>query len=246
MRPHGGFSSSGITRHVLGIVPMGFFPRTTSFTNLSFVDAHNPLTGHSYLFHTLHVFVGTRGQTFLQDVLLPSTHTSDWVSSSVCNLMRYRLIHLLLHALGAPRPLLLYLANRIRSDGQPRCIWCYKMCSIDSGLWYWDATTQAAHDDTPSQRRGWRGVLSFSFEDRACQCRVTLPCKSVTGVCAPYTSSSLRSVRSDYSTSIIQSIFRLKLHIVEVKTTGVYLSTDGKCFLCYSTSPGLSISGFSL
>jgi len=42
---------------------MGFFPRTASFTNLSFVDAPNPLTGHSYLLHTLYVFVGTRGLT---------------------------------------------------------------------------------------------------------------------------------------------------------------------------------------
>jgi len=59
------------------------------------------------------------------------------------------------------------------------------MCSIDSGLWCWDATTQAASDDAPSQRRGWRGVLSFSFEVRVRQGRVTLPCKSLRGVRAP-------------------------------------------------------------
>ena len=59
------------------------------------------------------------------------------------------------------------------------------MRSIDSGLWCWDATTQAASDDAPSQRRGWRGVLSFSFEVRMCQGRVTLPCKSLRGVRAP-------------------------------------------------------------
>jgi len=62
---------------------------------------------------------------------------------------------------------------------------CYKMCSIDSGLWCWDATTQAASDDAPSQCRGWRGVLSFSFEVRVRQGRVTLPCKSLRGVRAP-------------------------------------------------------------
>jgi len=38
MRPHIVFWSSGITRLVLGIVPIGFFPRTPSFTNLSSVD----------------------------------------------------------------------------------------------------------------------------------------------------------------------------------------------------------------
>jgi len=51
------------------------------------------------------------------------------------------------------------------------------------------ATTQAASDDSPSQRRGWRGVLSFSFEVRVRQGRVTLPCKSLRGVPAPNTNS---------------------------------------------------------
>jgi len=73
---------------------MGFFPWTPSFTNLSFVDAPDPLTGHSYLLHTLHDLVGTRGLTFVRNVLLPSTHSSDGLSSSVCNLMRRRPIHL--------------------------------------------------------------------------------------------------------------------------------------------------------
>jgi len=59
------------------------------------------------------------------------------------------------------------------------------MCSNDSGLWCWDATTQAASDDAPSQRRGWRGVLSFFFEVYVRQGRVTLPCKSLRGVRAP-------------------------------------------------------------
>ena len=62
------------------------------------------------------------------------------------------------------------------------------MYSIDSGHWCWDATTQAASDDALSQRRGWRGVLSFSFEVRVRQGRVTLPYKSLRGVRAPNTS----------------------------------------------------------
>ena len=70
------------------------------------------------------------------------------------------------------------------------------MCSIDSGLWCWDATTLAASDDAPSQRRGWRGVLSFSFEVRMRQGRVTLPCKSLRGVRAPNTDPSPSSSES--------------------------------------------------
>jgi len=99
--------------------------------------------------------------------------------------MRRRAIHLFPLAYGARRSPLIYPANRIRSHGRPRRIRCYKMCSIDSGLWCWDATTQAASDDAPSQRRGWSGVLSFFFEVRVREGRVTLPCKSLRGVHAP-------------------------------------------------------------
>jgi len=89
------FWSSGITRLVLGIVPLGIFPRTPSFTNLSSVDAPDPLTGHSYLLHTLHDFVDTRGLTWVHNVPLPLTQLSDCQSSSVCNLMRHFWIRLL-------------------------------------------------------------------------------------------------------------------------------------------------------
>ena len=186
-RLHVVFWSSGITRLLRGIVPMGFFPRTPSFTNLPFVDAPDPLTGHSYLLHTLHDLVGTRGLTIVRNVLLPSTHSSDCLSSSVCNLMHGRPIHLLPLAYGARRSPHIYPANRIWSDGRPRRIRCYRMCSVDSGPWCWDATTQAASDDGPSQRRRWRGVFSFSFEVGLRQGRVTLPCKSLRGVRAPNT-----------------------------------------------------------
>ena len=66
MQPHSVFWCFRITRLILGIVPMGFFPRTPFFISLSFVDAPDPLTGHSYHLHTLHVFVGLRGLTFVQ------------------------------------------------------------------------------------------------------------------------------------------------------------------------------------
>jgi len=225
---------------------MGFFPQTPSVTRLSFVDAPDPLTGHSYFLHTLHVFVGTRGLTYVPNVPLPSTYSPDCLSSSVCNLMRRCPIHLPPLAQGVQRSPLIYPANRTQSDRQPQRIQCYKMCSIDSDLWCWDPTSQAASDDSPSQRRGRRVVSSFSFKVRACQGRVTLPRESSQGVRAPNTSSPLQSVRPEYSMSIIQSMFRLKLHIVGVKTTGVYLSTDGKPFICYFTFRGPGISRFSL
>jgi len=95
MRLHLVFWSSDITRLVLGIIPIRIFPRTPSFTNLSSVDSPDPLTGHSYRLHTLHDFVGTSGLTFVQNVPLLSTHSSDSQSSSVCNFMRRRPIHLL-------------------------------------------------------------------------------------------------------------------------------------------------------
>jgi len=147
---------------------MHFFPPTSSFTNLSSVDAPDPLTGHSYLLPTLHVLVGTRGLTFVQNVLLPSTHSPDCLSSSISNLMHRCLIHLPPLGQGAQRPLPIYPANRIRSDGRPRRIRCYERCSLDSGHWCWDATTLAAPDDVPSQLRSSRGMLSFSFDVRAC------------------------------------------------------------------------------
>ena len=58
--------SSGITWPALGIGQMGFFARTPSVTNLSFLDAPNPLTGHSYLLHTPCALVHTTGLTFVQ------------------------------------------------------------------------------------------------------------------------------------------------------------------------------------
>ena len=69
------------------------------FTNLSSVDAPDPITtGDSCLLHTLHDFVGTSGLTFVRNVPLPSTHTTDCLSPSGCNLMRRHPIHLLLLA----------------------------------------------------------------------------------------------------------------------------------------------------
>jgi len=66
MRQYILFLSSGITGLVLGITPIGFFPRTPSFTNVSFVDSPDPLTGHSVLLHILHVFVAKRGLTCIR------------------------------------------------------------------------------------------------------------------------------------------------------------------------------------
>jgi len=81
------------------------------------------------------------------------------------------------------------------------------MCSIDSGVWCWDATTQAASDAARSQRWGWRGLLSFSFEVGVRQGRVTLPWKCLRGVRAANSSFPLRSVLPEYSMSIIHFLY---------------------------------------
>jgi len=135
-----------------------FVPRTPSFANPSLPQSPGPVTGHSYLLHTLRIFVGKRGLTLIQKVPLHMPHPCDGLSSSVCSVMHHCLIHLFPLAYGARRSHLIGPASRIQSEGRPRHIQCYKMCFKDSGLWCWDASTQAAGDDVPSQRRGWRGV----------------------------------------------------------------------------------------
>jgi len=152
---------------------------------MSFVDSPDPLTGHSYLLHTLRIFVGKRGLKCMQNVVLSSTYSSDYLSSSVCNLMRHCPIHLIPLADGALRSCLLYPAARMRSDAQPRRIQCYNLYFNDSGLWCCDPTTHVAHDAAPFQRWGQRWVLSLIFEFRACQGRVTLTPKPLPGVRAP-------------------------------------------------------------
>jgi len=93
---------------------------------------------------------------------------------------------------------------------------------------------------------GLEGGVIFSFKVCACQHRVTLPCKSSLGVRAPNMSSPFRSVHPEYSIFFTQSSSYLELRIVGRKTTRVYLSTDEKPLLCYSTSPGSGIWRLSL
>jgi len=140
---------------------MGLVPLTPSFTTLSFVVAPNSLTGYSYLLHTLHVFVDMERLTFVQNIPLPWTHSSHYLSSSVCNLMRLCSIHLPPPAYGARRSPRIYPSHRIRTDRRPRRILSCMMHSIDGALWCLDATTLAASDDPPSQRWGWRGCYLF-------------------------------------------------------------------------------------
>jgi len=177
MRPHFVFLSSGITGQVLGIAPMGYFPWTPSFTNMSFVDLPDPVSGHSDLLPTLGVLVGTRGLSCLPHVPLPLTHSSDCLCSGVCNLMRRCPIHLLPYGYGARRLPHIYAANRMRSDRWPQRIRCYRMSSAESGLWCWDATPQAS-DDRPVQCRGQSWPLSFFTKVRSRQVKVILVLKS--------------------------------------------------------------------
>jgi len=121
----------------------------------------------------------------MQNVPLPLNHSSESLSSSVCNLICRHLIYVPTPAQGAQRSPLILPMHRIRSDGRPRPVRCYSMCSNACGLWCWDATTQAATDEARLQRRGRRPVLSCFFKVRAHQGRVTVPSKSVQGFRAP-------------------------------------------------------------
>ena len=77
---------------------MGFFPQSPSLTNRSFVNSPDPVIGHSQPLHTLPVFVGKRGVTWIQNVPLPSTDFSDCLFSSVSNIRHLSPIHLPLSA----------------------------------------------------------------------------------------------------------------------------------------------------
>jgi len=79
------------------------------------------------------------------------------------------------------------------------------MYSVDCGLWCWDVTTLTASDEAPSQRRGWRVLLSFSFKVRMRQARVTLPWKFLRGVCAP-------NRREEVCQNCVLSLGRFFLH----------------------------------
>jgi len=110
---------SGIIRVILGIVPIGFFPRTPSFTNLFFVDAPDPLTGHSYLLYTLHVFVGTRGLTVVQTSryfrpILPTVCLQ--VSVTLCAVVRFTCLHL--HKVPKGLPSYILRTGSGRTDGR--------------------------------------------------------------------------------------------------------------------------------
>jgi len=217
------------------MAPIVFSLRTTSFTNLSFVDAPNPLTGHSYLIHILPVFVGNAGLTWLENVPFPPTHSSAYLSSRVSTFMRCCLIHLLPPASGAQRSRRIYPAGKIPLDEQPRRIPLYMICSNYDGFSCCDTTSEAAGDDVPFQCLGPRAVLSLFFEVCVRQARATVPPKSLPQVRAPNTSSPSQSVPPAHFISIIQPVFHFKRHLVGVKCTGVYMWTNGKAF--YVTRP---------
>jgi len=139
----------------------GCFPSDSIFYQLVLCESADPLTVHSYLLHTLHVFVDMRGIISGQSVLLPATHSSECRSSSVDHIMRRHPIHLPQPVSGAQRSPLTCPANRVRWPAPPQRIRCCKLHSHDTGLWCWDPTPQAASDDMPSQRGAGGGRYLF-------------------------------------------------------------------------------------
>ena len=118
MRLHTSFLSTGIIRLVLRIEPMVLFPRTPSFTNLSFVDSPDPLTGHSILLHTLLTFVGKRGLTILgtSRYFRPtSTIWCLWISVTLCASVQFTCVHL--HKVPEDHPSYILQTGSGRKDG---------------------------------------------------------------------------------------------------------------------------------
>ena len=118
MRLHALFLFTGIIRLVLGIEPMVPPLQTSSFTNLSFVDFPDPLTGHSILLHTLRAFVGKRGLTIMRisRYFRPtSTIRCLWISVTLCPSIRFTCFHL--HKVPEGRPSYILRTGSGRTDG---------------------------------------------------------------------------------------------------------------------------------
>jgi len=108
------------------------------------------------------------------------------VSVTLCAVVRFTSFSL--HKVSKGLPSYILRTGSGRTDGRDvyvilRCVLLIVVFGV--------GTAQAASDDAPSQRQGWRGVLSFSFEVGVRQGRVTLPYKFLPGVRAPNTSSPL-------------------------------------------------------
>ena len=89
-------------------------------------------------------------------------------------------------------------------------------------------------------------MFSLFVEISAHQRRGTRLAESLRGVRGPNTGTPLRSLRPEYSMSIIQSHFGFMLHIVGVKNQRRLLVHRWKTVLCYATSLRPYIYGFSL
>jgi len=120
------------------------------------------------------------------------------------------------------------------------------MCSVDTGLWCWDATKQAASDDAPTQRRGWRGVLSFSFEVGMRQGRVTLPCKSLPGVRAPNRFPRIFILRTAFPFHKIPKLFRHFIPSLNLSHVGNDLGLDNPLHLPFGISLDLFRASWGL
>jgi len=98
---------------------MALLPPTPSWTNMSFVDSPDPLTGHCYPLDTLNIFVGKRCQTWVkmsrhhQPTLLPGCLR---MSATTCAVVRFTCLHLYMVRQGLPSYILQTRSGRM--DGR--------------------------------------------------------------------------------------------------------------------------------
>ena len=93
--------------------------RTPSFTNSSFVDSPDPLTGHSILLHTLRAFVDKRGLTIVRTSRYfrpTSTVWCLWISVTLCASVRFTCFHL--HEVSEGLPSYILRTGSGRTDGR--------------------------------------------------------------------------------------------------------------------------------
>ena len=182
----------------------------------------------------------------MQNVLLPSTHSSDYLSSgsvTLCAVVRFTCFHL--HKVPGGLPSYILRTGPGRTDGRD----VYGVIECVPLIVVFDVGTQLPTRSVMTLRPNARaGEGCYLFPSKLVCGKVGLLCPvNPYGESVRLTGAPLFEVFVPNTLCLLYNLFfHLELHIVGVKTISVYLSTAGKPCLCYSTSFWPGISGFSM